>query len=131
MSVKSLNRVDRHVGARIRLRRSLTGVHRAQLGRILGLTLQDIQKFEAGRTRVGAGHLLDIANVLGVPVSYFLEGLPYADERSDEGTAIQLFLNTSEGLELASAFTRIENPVLRRVLLDLVRAAAPRVNSQM
>ncbi|MFI4974274.1 MAG: helix-turn-helix domain-containing protein [Caulobacterales bacterium] len=124
------NPVDLHVGARIRMRRRLRGVSQEKLADALGLTFQQIQKYERGANRVSASKLYEIASTLQTPVAYFFEGLadPTDTDRAngDRGpTAQQLvhtFLMTGEGRELASLFPRLRRGRLRRRLLDLVRA---------
>ena len=127
---RSPNPVDLHVGARIRMRRRMQGVSQERLADALGLTFQQVQKYERGANRVSASKLYEIAASLRTPVSYFFEGL--ADPSSDGGTedgshtiaeqSVHAFLTTSEGLELAGLFPRLQRGRLRRRLLDLVRA---------
>ncbi len=127
---RSPNPVDLHVGARIRMRRRMQGVSQEKLADALGLTFQQVQKYERGANRVSASKLYEIAAALRTPVSYFFEGL--ADPSSDGGDedqprvaveqSVHAFLTTSEGLELAGLFPRLQRGRLRRRLLDLVRA---------
>jgi transcriptional regulator with XRE-family HTH domain len=124
---RSPNPVDLHVGARIRMRRRMQGVSQEKLADALGLTFQQVQKYERGANRVSASKLYEIAAALKTPVSYFFEGL--ADPSSDEDEpraaveqSVHAFLTTSEGLELAGLFPRLQRGRLRRRLLDLVRA---------
>jgi transcriptional regulator with XRE-family HTH domain len=124
------NPVDLHVGARIRMRRRLRGVSQEKLADALGLTFQQIQKYERGANRVSASKLYEIAATLQSPVAYFFEGLadPTETKASAAGQAgnpeqlVHQFLMTGEGLELASLFPRLRRGRLRRRLLDLVRA---------
>ena len=124
------NVVDLHVGGRVRMRRKMLGVSQEHLADALGLTFQQVQKYERGANRVSASKLYEIAKTLQVPVPYFFDGLadPVADERDDVGEAanrvITDFLNTSEGLELAAIFPKIGKGRVRRQILDLVRAMA-------
>jgi len=126
------NPVDLHVGARIRMRRRLQRVSQERLADALGLTFQQVQKYERGANRVSASKLYEIATTLNTPVSYFFEGLadPSAvggrdppPAASDE-ESVHAFLMTTEGLELASLFPRIPRGPVRRRLLDLARALA-------
>lgn len=125
------NPVDVHVGGRVRLRRMLLGMSQEKLGEHLGLTFQQIQKYEKGINRIGASRLYDLSQVLAVPVQFFYEELAvgHADgaagfaERPAESYAAE-FLGSREGLELNKAFARITDPKVRRSIVDLVRAFA-------
>jgi len=125
---RSPNPVDLHVGARIRMRRRMQGVSQEKLADALGLTFQQVQKYERGANRVSASKLYEIAASLRTPVSYFFEGL--ADPANNDGAdlppsaeqTVHAFLMTSEGLELAGLFPRVSRGRLRRRLLDLLRA---------
>ena len=126
---KSPNPVDLHVGGRVRMRRKVLGVSQERLAEALGLTFQQVQKYERGANRVSASKLYEIARFLSAPVAYFFEGLsdPSATGGASAGGAEQFvheFLMTPEGLELAAAFPKIARPRLRRRILDLVRALA-------
>ena len=122
------NPADVHVGARIRMRRMILGISQEKLGTALGVTFQQVQKYEKGATRVGAGRLLEIANFLSVPVSYFFETAVFeALERHGPSGAIfaetdefDQFVKSSEGIKLNNAFLGINDPAVRRHLLDLV-----------
>lgn len=126
------NAVDAHVGGRVRMRRKLLGVSQDQLADSLGLTFQQVQKYERGANRVSASKLFQIAEILGVNVSYFFDGLPDPlAEGAGGGEAahhavqvMQNFLQTSEGVELAEIFPRIASGRVRRQILDLVRTMA-------
>ncbi len=110
------------------MRRKMLGVSQERLAEALGLTFQQVQKYERGANRISASKLYDIARFLSAPIAYFFEGLgdPLAgsaaghDETSEQN--VHGFLMTTEGLELASAFPRITRPRLRRRILDLVRS---------
>jgi transcriptional regulator with XRE-family HTH domain len=122
------NPVDLHVGARIRMRRRMQGVSQERLAESLGLTFQQVQKYERGANRVSASKLYEIASTLHSPVAYFFDGLDDpsgggGDSASDEQT-VHAFLMTTEGLELARGFTRIPRGRVRRRLLELVRSLA-------
>jgi transcriptional regulator with XRE-family HTH domain len=122
------NPVDLHVGARIRLRRRMQGVSQEKLADALGLTFQQVQKYERGANRVSASKLYEIAAALRAPVSYFFDGL--ADPASDQGVeqrpsdeqTVHTFLMTAEGLELARLFPGLSRGRVRRRFLDLMRA---------
>lgn len=129
-SPRSPNPVDSHVGTRIRMRRKMQGISQEKLADALGLTFQQVQKYERGSNRVSASKLYQVARFLGSPVSYFFEGL--ADPTSAQpGVAedgpeqfVHEFLMTSEGLELAANFPKIRQRRVRRKVLDLVRTLA-------
>ncbi len=130
VGVKQPNPIDIHVGNRVKLRRMMLGVSQERLGEQLGLTFQQVQKYEKGLNRISASRLLEIGRLLDAPVSYFFEGAPGAGgviagfAEGDEHTSLLDFGNTREGLELNRAFVRIQDPKVRRSLLDLVRALA-------
>ena len=110
------------------MRRMLIGMSQEKLGESLELTFQQVQKYEKGSNRVGASRLYQIAQVLGVPVSYFYEGLEAAsaaDEGADTGFDFEL-LSTTEGIQLNAAFFSISDPGLRKRLLDLIKLLANR-----
>lgn len=123
------NSVDRHVGSRIRLRRQLLNLSQERLGEELGVTFQQVQKYERGTNRVGAGRLWHLAKVLDVPVSFFYEGATentaqagFAD--SDQTPLVDDFIQSADGVALAQAFSRITDPKVRRRVLELVRTLA-------
>ena len=130
MAKKAPNPVDRHVGARLRMRRMMLPMSQEKLGGALGLTFQQIQKYEKGTNRIGASRLQQISQILQVPVSFFLEGAPNVNARSHgvqdapSPAYVSNFLATSEGLALTKAFTRIKSPRLRRRIVDLVEEIA-------
>lgn len=130
MTKKSPNPVDKHVGSRVRMRRMMINMSQEKLGESLGITFQQIQKYEKGTNRIGASRLQHISSVLGVPVAFFFEGAPatgtgpggLAEDASPAYVAD--FLATSEGLALTRAFTRIADSKVRRRIVDLVEALA-------
>ncbi|MCP4616369.1 MAG: helix-turn-helix domain-containing protein [Bradyrhizobium sp.] len=132
MSTKAPNPVDKYVGSRVRMRRIMLGMSQEKLGEALGLTFQQIQKYEKGTNRVGASRLQQISEVLQVPVSFLFDGGPSgaaanpASAESASPTYIADFLATSEGLALTRAFTRIPDSKLRRSIVDLVEQIADR-----
>jgi transcriptional regulator with XRE-family HTH domain len=118
---KSTCQIDKEIGSRMRMRRMLIGMSQEKLGDMLGLTFQQVQKYEKGMNRVGAGRLLDIGTILQVPVTYFYEGLSIDRFKvSSEDKATSLLLATTEGQRLIKAFSMIESPQLRRKLVDLI-----------
>jgi transcriptional regulator with XRE-family HTH domain len=130
-SKKQPNPIDVHVGSRVRLRRMMLGMSQEKLGESLGITFQQIQKYEKGTNRIGDSRLQHIARVLSMPVSYFFEGAPGLGSASVpvDGSAdapptnyVVDFLSTSEGIQLNKAFVRIKDARLRRRVIDLVRA---------
>lgn len=127
---KQPNPIDIHVGSRVRLRRMMLGMSQEKLGESLGITFQQIQKYEKGTNRIGASRLQNIATVLSVPVSFFFEDAPGTPtEAAGFGESrpahyIVDFLSSSEGIQLNKAFVRIKDAKLRRRIIDLVRAAA-------
>jgi transcriptional regulator with XRE-family HTH domain len=134
-SARKANPIDAHVGSRVRLRRMLLGMSQEKLAEKLGLTFQQVQKYEKGINRIGASRLFELAQLLGVGVDYFYEDAPSMErvgavvpapgfaERSGESYIVD-FLNSREGLELNRAFTRITDPRVRRSIIELVRALA-------
>ena len=116
--------VDRHVGLRIRMRRKEIGVSQERLAEALGITFQQVQKYERGANRVSASKLWEIAAALRTPVAYFYEGLGDGEPGAHGGGGAQDFMLTSEGLELMAAFPRIVEPAVRRKLVELVCAVA-------
>jgi transcriptional regulator with XRE-family HTH domain len=123
---KSPNSVDRHVGARVRLRRMQLTMSQETLAKKLSLTFQQVQKYEKGANRIGASRLLQIAKALGTTVSYFFEGVEdHATTQLPEGSAnIPAFLASREGLVLIRSFQRIESTVARAATLRIVETIA-------
>ena len=128
------NPIDVHVGSRVRLRRMLLGMSQEKLGEHLGLTFQQIQKYEKGINRIGASRLFDLSKVLGVPVQFFYEEAPASEpsqlvrdgfaEKPPAESSIVDFLRSRDGLELNKAFVRISDAKARRAIVDLVRSLA-------
>ncbi|MBB5754035.1 helix-turn-helix domain-containing protein [Prosthecomicrobium pneumaticum] len=126
---KQPNPIDIHVGSRVRLRRMMLSMSQEKLGESLGITFQQIQKYEKGTNRIGASRLQHIAAVLDVPVSFFFEDAPgntpeggFAEPRP--AAFVTEFLSSAEGLQLNKAFVRISDPKVRRKVVELVRALA-------
>lgn len=132
MSTKAPNPVDKYVGSRVRMRRIMLGMSQEKLGEALGLTFQQIQKYEKGTNRVGASRIKQISEILQVPVSFLFDGGPagtvngevFSEDASP--SYISDFLATSEGLALTRAFTSIGDAKLRRSIVDLVEQIAAR-----
>lgn len=130
-SKKTPNPIDSHVGSRVRLRRMMLGMSQEKLGENLGITFQQIQKYEKGTNRIGASRLQHIATVLQVPVAFFFEDAPGTPKEA-EGFAesphayVVDFLSSSEGLSLNRAFVKISDPQIRRKILELVQMLADR-----
>lgn len=129
-SSRKPNPIDAHVGTRVRLRRMLLGMSQEKLGEHLGLTFQQVQKYEKGVNRIGASRLFDLSRVLGVPVQFFYDEAPaeFVEAHSAAGfaerpteTYVIDFLSTREGLELNKAFVKITDPRVRRSVVELVR----------
>jgi len=124
------NPVDKHVGSRIRMRRLMLGMSQEKLGDGLGLTFQQVQKYEKGTNRIGAGRLQHISQLLQVPVPFFFEGAPHLPgEPIGIGPApspayVFNFLATSDGLALTKAFMQIKETSLRRRIVHLVEEIA-------
>jgi len=129
---KAPNPIDKHVGSRVRMRRMMLGMSQEKLGDALGLTFQQVQKYEKGTNRIGASRLQQISQILQVPVAFFFEGAPNIPlgTRSDHlqeapsPAYVSDFLATSDGLALTKAFTRISDSKLRRRIVDLVEQIA-------
>ncbi len=130
MAGKKPNPVDTHVGSRVRLRRMLLGMSQERLGESMGLTFQQVQKYEKGVNRIGASRLFQISKILDVPVQFFFEEAPHVGDRHHaRGMAepaseafILEFLNSREGLELNRAIVKISDAKVRKTIVDLVRA---------
>ena len=133
MAKKAPNPIDKHVGSRVRMRRMMLSMSQEKLGDALGLTFQQVQKYEKGTNRIGASRLQQISIILQVPVAFFFEGAPeLPGSRGSSGkdapspTYVADFLATSDGLALTKAFMRIPDPKLRRRIVDLVEQIADR-----
>jgi transcriptional regulator with XRE-family HTH domain len=130
MSKKAPNPIDKHVGSRVRMRRMMISMSQEKLGERLGITFQQIQKYEKGTNRIGASRLQHIAVVLGVPVAFFFEGAPLPESSSSglfespSPAYVSDFLATSDGLALTKAFMKVRDSKVRRRIVDLVEAIA-------
>jgi transcriptional regulator with XRE-family HTH domain len=126
---KQASPIDVQVGTRVRLRRMLIGMSQERLGELLGLTFQQVQKYEKGVNRIGAGRLFQVAHILGVPIDYFYEGVngvsegaPGFAEPGGTSPPVMEFLSSGEGLQLSLAFMKIKDPKVRKRVLDLVKS---------
>jgi transcriptional regulator with XRE-family HTH domain len=130
MAKKTPNPIDKHVGSRVRMRRMMLGMSQEKLGDSLGLTFQQVQKYEKGTNRIGASRLQQISGILQVPVSFFFEGAPRSEGQhggmaeAPSPAYVSDFLATSDGLSLTKAFMRIKDAKLRRRIVDLVEQIA-------
>jgi transcriptional regulator with XRE-family HTH domain len=127
MAKKPLNSIDKHVGSRVRMRRLMLGMSQSKLGDELGITFQQVQKYEKGTNRMGASRLQHISDILQVPVPFFFEGAPHVPgQTTGNGAAppspayVTEFLASSDGLALTKAFMRIKKRELRRGIVALV-----------
>ncbi|MFI5012915.1 MAG: helix-turn-helix domain-containing protein [Hyphomicrobiales bacterium] len=132
MAKKTPNLIDRHVGSRLRMRRVLMGMSQEKLGDSLGVTFQQVQKYEKGMNRIGASRLQSASRALEVPVEFFFRDAPQLDANQQasgsadaaDSNLVADFLSSNEGIELNQAFIRIKDRKLRRRIVELVRAAA-------
>lgn len=124
------NPIDVHVGSRMRLRRMILGISQDKLGQSLGLTFQQIQKYEKGVNRIGAGRLFDLAELLDVPIQFFFDdygdmiGAPAGLAESDPGDAFMELLSSPEGVQLCRYFSSIKDQQVKKRVLDLVKSIA-------
>jgi transcriptional regulator with XRE-family HTH domain len=126
--MKRINDIDKHVGTRLRMRRLMLNMSQSDIAKALGLTFQQIQKYEKGANRVSASRLQLLCAILKVPVSFFFDGAPRVHglpdpaqtEADGEAAALNGFLATSDGLALVTAYTRIREPKVRRAVVALV-----------
>ncbi|MGL1921343.1 MAG: helix-turn-helix domain-containing protein [Hyphomicrobiales bacterium] len=127
MNKRQPNPIDIHVGGRLRMRRMLVGMSQEKLGESLGLTFQQVQKYEKGTNRIGASRLYKISQILSVPVNFFFENLPSEEEQmgfsenSSDNFAYD-FMNSAEGFQLGQAFSLIKDVRIRRRIIELVRS---------
>ena len=132
------NPIDCHVGSRVRMRRVLLGFSQEKLGEALGLTFQQVQKYEKGANRIGASRLQQISKALNVEPAFFFEGSPTTGgasaqpgfQEAGSSAFVVDFLSTGEGLQLNKAFVRIKNPKVRKRIVDLVLTLADSVEAE-
>jgi transcriptional regulator with XRE-family HTH domain len=121
---------DRHVGQRVRMRRLMLGMSQTTLGDALGLTFQQVQKYEKGSNRISASRLQRSSEILQVPIAFFFEGAPHVraeDHPPSDAPSPQYvtdYLATTDGLQLTKAFMQIPNAKLRRAVVNLVEQLA-------
>jgi transcriptional regulator with XRE-family HTH domain len=127
IAAKKPKPTDKHVGSRVRMRRLMLAMSQEKLGAALGLTFQQVQKYESGANRIGASRLQQMSHVLQVPVAFFFEGAPNASAPDgSNGSALSMaqiddFVSDSDGLRLIGAFMRIDNAAVRRRIVMLVQ----------
>jgi transcriptional regulator with XRE-family HTH domain len=126
MPKKQANPIDIQVGNRVRIRRMLIGMSQERLGDLLGLTFQQVQKYEKGVNRIGAGRLFEVSRILNVPIDFFYEGVADAPGQGSGEAAppVMEFVSSGEGLQLALAFMKIKDTKVRKRVLDLVKSLA-------
>ncbi|MGE3876923.1 MAG: helix-turn-helix domain-containing protein [Parvibaculaceae bacterium] len=129
MTKRDPNFVDRHVGNRVRMRRLLVGMSQEKLGELLGITFQQVQKYEKGSNRVSASRLYQISRVLGVPVQYFYDELkeddgPSGFAESEGADAIAGALQSPDGVQIARIFSETTDPDKRKLILNAVKLLA-------
>src|ERR1700721_873966 len=131
MAKKAPNPIDKHVGSRVRMRPMMLGMSQEKLGNNLGLTFQQVQKYEKGTNRIGASRLQQISQILQVPVAFFFEGAPNVGGSRGEGLGeapspayVSDFLPTSDGLAPPKGFLRLTASKVRRRIVDLVEQIA-------
>ncbi|MBI3676386.1 MAG: helix-turn-helix transcriptional regulator [Proteobacteria bacterium] len=131
MPKKQTTGVDSQIGMRLRVRRMLVGMSQEKLGEQLGLTFQQVQKYEKGTNRISASRLFQTAHILGVRIEYFFEGIHEelrlaGSHAAEDATPLPVmdFLSSAEGLQLSQAFMRIKDPKVRKRLLDLAKSLA-------
>ena len=130
--------IDVHVGTRVRLRRTLLGMSQEKLGEALGLTFQQVQKYERGVNRIGASRLFDLARVLDVPIGFFFDDMPDAmgGNSATSRRSVMGFAEGQEGfeddtlhrretLELVRAYYRITDPSVRKRVFELIKSLTP------
>lgn len=132
MRKEAPNPIDKHVGNRVRMRRMMLSISQDKLAKALGVSFQQVQKYEKGTNRVGASRLQSIAQVLQVPAGFFFEGAPELSATLVPGGTSEApppsyifdFLATSDGLALTKAFMRIPDLQLRRRIVEFVEHVA-------
>ena len=130
MEKKTPHPVDVHVGGRVKMRRVLLGMSQEKLGERLGLTFQQVQKYEKGSNRIGASRLFDVSRILDVPVAFFYEGLgeqpdPHAGlAETTQSDYLAEFAQSSDCIQLMKAFMNIKQPHVRRSVIQFVKNLA-------
>jgi len=126
---KSTGSIDKEIGGRVRMRRVSIGMSQEKLGDMLGLTFQQVQKYEKGMNRISVARLVEIARILGVDIDFFFDGIKprkgeagFADSSAPGYVADMM--STPEGLQLVRHFTGIKNPKVRKSIVQLVASLA-------
>jgi len=122
MSQRTPDSVDRHVGSRVRRRRLIVGMSQEKLGEALGLTFQQVQKYEKGANRIGSGRLQQIAQTLQVPISYFYDG--QGEDGSPRSPTPTELVVDKDSADLLKAFNSLGDQTMRQALLNMAQAAA-------
>jgi len=124
-SSRETNEVDRFVGERIRLYRSMIGMSQQKLAENLGVTFQQLQKYERGENRIGAGRLLTVATVLGIPITFLLDEEGFSQRHGIEHSmAVGSLDTTRDAYTIGRAFSQITDPEIRRTITTLVQSLA-------
>jgi len=126
---KSTGSIDKEIGSRVRMRRVSIGMSQEKLGDMLGLTFQQVQKYEKGMNRISVARLVEIARILGVDIDFFFDGIKSSKGEpgfSDSGAPgyVADVMSTPEGLQLVRHFTGIKNPKVRKSIVQLVASLA-------
>ena len=127
MAKKNPNPIDVHVGARVRMRRLMLSISQTKLANAVGVTFQQVQKYEKGTNRMGSSRLQHIAGVLQVPVTFFFDGAPSQFKLAGKALSpdfVSHFLATSDGLALTKSFMQIKDAKVRRGIVKLVEVIA-------
>jgi len=126
-----VNPIDKHVGSRVRMRRIMLNMSQTEIGDALGLTFQQVKKYEKGTNRISASRLQQISRILQVPAPFFFEGVPHArglpepaEAAAESPAYVSDFLATSDGVALVKAYTCICDTKLRRAIVALVQQIA-------
>ncbi len=127
MTRRDPNFIDVHVGARIRMRRQLINMSQERLGELLGITFQQVQKYEKGSNRISASRLFYAAKTLGVSVQFFYDGLPGVDQgegmrEDDTSNSLNALMMTPEGMQLVKTFREADTPYKRKLIASSARA---------
>jgi transcriptional regulator with XRE-family HTH domain len=118
------NPIDVHVGKRIRMRRLFLGMNQETLANALGLTFQQVQKYEGGANRVSASRLSEMSKILGVPISFFYGDLQLGDTQTPEQQEARERMERPETIELVRLYYAMPDPEMRQKFFEMVKAAA-------
>ena len=131
MTRRDPNYVDAHVGSRVRMRRQLIGMSQEKLGDLLGITFQQVQKYERGANRVSASRLHHMSKVLGVPIQFFFDGLPEEQPGFGEGGPANSVLDAAaspEGIQLNRIFAEVADGTRRKLIVAMAKTIADQKN---